>query len=230
MQTPEKVALFDFCETLVKFQTADRYVQHVCGHIDSKTIRRRTRIYDWCSKANLIRVASILFPHASINKRLVLWRLRRIEREVLDNLAGKYYDDQIRPNLISEVVSELVRLREAGYRIILLSGGYDIYLRYFADEYGITDVVSSSIAFKNNKCTGLLNGLDCLWENKIKLLENYCRVNHIEIDRGRSIAFSDSESDLPMFKYVDNRVIVHRRDRRKWYKKNDYIREIIWDV
>lgn len=229
MQNPEKVALFDFCETLVKFQTADRYVLYVCNSIDSKGINRKAKLYNWCRNTGLIGVVSHLFPYASINKRFVLWRLKGADEAVMDNLAEQYYEKQIRPNFIRESVSELVSLKESGYRIIILSGGYDIYLRYFADEYGISDVISSSIAFRNNRCTGLLNGPDCLWGNKIMMLESYCKAKHIEIDKGGSIAFSDSESDLPMLKYVNNRVIVHRLGSRRWYDRKDYTREITWD-
>ncbi len=216
----EKVALFDFCETLVKFQTADRFVQYVCGHSDNRTIGRKL----------LILVASILLPHSSINKRVILNRLRGFDRGRLEILAHDYYSSQIKPNLIEETVSDLKCLQQDGFRIIILSGGYDIYLKYFAEEFGISDVVSSAIDFKNGVCTGRMKGKDCLWRNKIEMLEEYCQRNNIEMDRSNSYAYSDSKSDLPMLNYVGNRVLVRRKDRPRWYEENDYLKEIIWDA
>ena len=156
--------------------------------------------------------------------------MRGLERTELEHFAEGYYRDLIKPNLIPEAVSELMRLQGLGYRIIILSGGYNLYLKCFADEFGITDVVSSVIDFKKEVCTGRIKGKDCLWEHKIEMLEEYCRQNQIEIDRKESFAFSDSESDLPMLEYVGKRIIVHRKDRKKWYSKIDYYKEIIWDA
>ncbi len=226
----EKVALFDFCETLVKFQTADRYVQYVCEENDSLAIRRKKKVYQWLYKLRLISVASILFSHSSVNKRLILNRLRGFNKGDLENFAKGYYVSQIKPNLIEETVSDLKHLQQDGFRIILLSGGYDIYLKYFAREFHISDIVSTSIGFKNSICTGDFNGKDCLSDNKIIMLEDYCKQNNIEIDKCNSYAYSDSKSDLPMLNYVGNRVIIRRKDRPRWYSENDYLKEIIWDV
>lgn len=226
----EKVALFDFCETLVKFQTADRYVFYVCDKNNSRTVRRKKVIYEWCRKLQLILVASILFPHSSMNKRLILNRLRGLDKGYLETLAKEYYTSQIKPHLIEDTVDDLKRLQKDGFRIILLSGGYDIYLKRFAEEFGISDIISTSIGFKNDICTGRFKGKDCLWGNKIIMLEEYCRQNNIEIDRHNSFSYSDSKSDLPMLNYVDNRVIVHRKGRQRWYNENDYLKEIVWDV
>ncbi len=226
----EKVALFDFCETLVKFQTADRYVQYVCDNSDNRAIRRKLKAYRWGYNSQLIPVASMLFPHSSINKRLILNRLRGFDKETLESLAKDYYSSQIRPNLIGDTVSDLRRLQQDGFRIILLSGGYDIYLKYFAEEFGISDIISTSIGFKNNISTGTFCGIDCLFDNKIKMLEEYCRQNNIEIDRRNSFSYSDSKSDLPMLNYVGNRVVVHRKDRPRWYNENDYLKEILWEA
>lgn len=226
----EKVALFDFCETLANFQTADRYVSFVRSRMNCGQMRRKGALYRWCRKFRLIDIASVFLPHSSISKRFILYSLRGVQFDVLDKFAEEYYLTQIRTNLIKESVAELKQMQEAGYRIMLLSGGYDIYLKYFAEEFGVSDIVSTSIGFRNGVCTGFFNGKDCLGKNKIAMLEQYCKRVGIEIDRRISFAYTDSRTDLPMLGYVGNAVVVRRRDVPRWYQENGCYKEIVWEM
>ena len=151
MQNNNKVALFDFCETLANFQTADAYVEFVkthCANHKSKLLFRE-KVYKILKKNRVVSILTRLFPQRSINKRLICFQLRGLNYYDMDRLAKDYYDDIIKPNLIMPVVDELVELKKENYRIILVSGGYDIYLKYFAAEYGINekDIIWGEIAF-----------------------------------------------------------------------------------
>ena len=229
MDMKEKVAIFDFCETLVKFQSADRFVFFVCNHYPNVQTKRDEQIYNILKKLHLLTLFSMLLPHASLHKRIILWRLRGFTKEQLLLCAESYYKHEIQPNLIMPVVEVLQELQQKGYRVMLVSGGYDLYLMYFAEKYGIKDVISTKIQFNSiGICTGKIQGKDCLWSNKITMLHHYLNDNHIEIDCAHSMAFSDSKSDMPLLMSVKQPVIVHRKDRPKWYKHLK-IKEIVWE-
>ena len=217
-----KVALFDFCETLANFQTADAYVDYVRNHCGKLSVKFYKLIHTILAKTRIICLLSILFPKRSINKRIYALQLSGFSLYDLDIMGKEYYENVVRPNLIYEVIKELKRLQERKYRIILVSGGYCFYLKYFAIEYGIAenDIICTSFAFSNGKCTGTFHGKDCLFEEKVKRLD--VKIKKYQND---SVAFSDSLSDLPMLEWAGEGVVVRKRNKKKW---NSKYKEILW--
>lgn len=217
----ERIALFDFCETIANFQTADRFVHYtrsLCGFFP---MRVKCRIHSMLVRKNLIDRLSIRFPDKSINKRIILWQLRGVSKRILEKLAKSYYGNVIKQNLIPPVIAEMQSLKSSGYRIILVSGGYDIYLKYFAEEYGVDSVISSKIKFCGNACMGKLDGKDCIGNEKVEQLKKMFPNR----DNIFFVAYSDSKSDIPMLEWADDAVVVRNNSKKPW---TDKYREIIW--
>lgn len=221
----EKIAFFDFCETLVNFQTADAYVHFTRQKYHIMSMRIRYAIYKILHRIKVIQVLTNKRPKSSINKRFILWQLKGLKREMLQNSAIAFCKEQIYPNLIAGMMDEMIRCQKEGYRIVLISGGYGIYLREFAKKYNIAekDVIASEIEFRDDICTGKIVGEDCLWEEKTKRLEGAFNKENIY-----SIAYSDSRSDLYLLKWVDQGYVVSRNMSQKWCKGNK-LNEIIWN-
>lgn len=221
-----RVAIFDFCETIANFQTADEYVNYTRYHYGTFKMQFWNLLHSFLVKTKIISLLDYFFHNCSINKRLIVKQLSNEPVDKLDKAAKDYYNNRIRPNLIETVVNELVNLKREGFRIMLISGGYDIYLKYFAEEFGIKeeDVVSTKLGFKNGKCTGSFEGKDCLNEEKI------VRLNSLFPNRANYYfqAYSDSESDRPMLDWADQGFVVRRKDVRKWDVDNKF-KEIVWE-
>ncbi len=218
-----KVAFFDFCETLTDFQTADAFVDYVRGETNNQRAVRLELIRNIFHRTKLVSILSRIFPKASIHKRLKLYQLKGFSELELNSLAKGYYINRIRPHFIKPVIIRLKKLKDEGYIVGLVSGGYDIYLKYFKDEFGLDFVISSRIDFKEGICTGKMNGLDCLDDNKVILLNKIFPQKPFS-----SIAFSDSKSDIPMLNYADIGVVISRGRHQKW-TDNYKFKEIIWD-
>jgi len=219
----EKIALFDFCETLANFQTADRFVDYVRENDRRRSILFLKMIHSVLRRTRIIAALSLLFPHKSINKRIYALQLRGLRYEEIDHYARLYYNTVIHPNLIPRMLEELQRQQIDGYRIVLVSGGYDFYLKYFAAEFRIetNDIICTSFVFKNGKCTGLFQGQDCLFDEKVK------RINRLLKDHQESsIAYSDSKSDLPMLEWAKTAIVVREISGKKW---NNKYNEIVWE-
>lgn len=229
IKTSEKVILLDFCETVVKFQSADRYVHFVSDSKPLFSSKLKKIIYKILVRIRIVRLLTRLFPHASINKRMILYRLKGYSYNELNKLAYDYYNSEIKPQIIDSTIKLLREYQSLGYRIIIVSGGYDIYIKFFADDYDIKDVVSSKIGFSSGICTGKLLSKDCLWDNKVILLEQYLKDADIRIDKANSISISDSLSDIPILNYVKKQIIVHRADKEKWFEKFNYTNVILWE-
>lgn len=224
MKEHNKVALFDFCETLVNFQTADAFVEYVRANCkDNKHMHKWNNIRLFLIKTRIIPILSRLLPKISIHKRIVLYQLKGKTKIELSEYAQCFYKNMILPNLIHEVIDELKKLQLQHYKIVLVSGGYDIYINLFAKDFGIDNenIITTRIKYKNGICMGIIDGLDCLFDNKIKLISE-----KFEKDEIYSISYSDSKTDLPLLNWADKGIVVRCKNRNKWNLKFD---EILWE-
>ena len=218
------LVLFDFCETLIKFQTADRYIKFCRNHLHSK------RLFLWhyltCAllKVRFFQGIKIIKKHNNLQKRLVLWQLKGLDRTTCEDLAKKYFEEMLLPNTISETIRLLKKHQEQGDCIWIISGGYDLYIRYFVEHFNIDGFISSKIGFNSNKCSGKIEGLDCMSDNKILLLEHQFG----QALQDKNIYFyTDSSSDLPLLQYVNHPYIISKHSHQQWIDKFKF-KEIIW--
>lgn len=138
----------------------------------------------------------------------------------LNRLADEFYEQELRPHFIKPVHEYLRKLQADGYRIVIVSGGYDIYLKTFCKHFNINDIICTKISFTNEICDGTIQGLDCLLDNKIIMLESYLGRNN---DTKQWYAFSDSRTDLPLLNYVGNPYGIKRRiENKPWIIENNF--------
>lgn len=217
-----RIAVFDFCETLVNFQTADAFVDFVRESLKMDCINRKEKIDSIIRKYKLLYplfILQLIFHQTwSISKRLKLWQLKGIPQKVISDLSVKYYKEIIKPNLIRETVTILNKHIADGYDVWLVSGGYGIYLRHFAKEYGIKHLISSNIGFKNGYCTGKIDGIDCMNTNKVKLLRK--RFSG-ELNGNVIVSYSDSITDIPILRIAIEPVVISKT-HQKWVEENGF--------
>lgn len=208
-----KIVLYDFCDTLVNFQTADAYTDFVAGSFAKKNIEWRDRFYRYIVRFHAI--SAFLEKYGFLNKRLKLWRLKGLPRETLGILAKKFYEERIVPNLHMPLIRELEEYQRNGYHIYVVSGGYDLYLRLFVEQYKLDGLISTKLEFKRNDIfSGHIWMKDCMGKEKVKLLNAYFAGKNIDF----SISYSDSISDLPMLQWAREGVVVSKWNHRKWPK------------
>jgi HAD superfamily hydrolase (TIGR01490 family) len=224
----QKLAFFDFCETLVSFQTADAFVDYVRKKEGNSFMRFLDMILIVLRKVRLIAVFNKFFPDATLGKKIKLMQLRGFTCEKLSNLAAFYYREMIRPNLIKPVMAEMQGLSRQEYEICLVSAGYSIYLKYFAEEYHIKHIISTEIAFDRpgNRCRGTFSGRDCVHVEKINRIKDYFEWQNVNY--AESISYSDSITDLPMLLLAGKGVVVSRANSQSWRHKYKF-KEIIWN-
>lgn len=215
----ERVALFDFCETLVNFQTVD-YVREIK---QTKSMLSKECVQTLLRKVKLISLLEkITKGKYSINKRIKLWQLKGIDNNELRALAYSFYLNKIKPNFIPELNKILKDLQKENYKIYIVSGGYDIYLNFFITEFELDGIISSHVEIVNGFSTGRMSGLDCLRTNKTILLNQYFKVKP-----KYSVAFSDSITDLPLLQWVDKGYVISKNKHQVWSEKYN-LEEIIW--
>lgn len=214
----EKIALFDFCGTITNFQTFDPFLEFVI------TKEKST----WYVRNGVVKKLSIILsriiPDYYFYKKLLIKGTKGIDYKIFQEDAAEYYEQYIANNIIKETIADIDKFRNEGYRIIIVSAGCDMYIKYFAEKHGITDVIATTLCFKEGKCSGSLKGADCIGKEKVKRIQQYFKEHHIsgEIEYG----YSDSISDKPMLDMCKNIVIISKNVHQKWIEKD--MKEIIW--
>jgi HAD superfamily hydrolase (TIGR01490 family) len=223
----QRKAFFDFCETLVTFQTADAFVDYVRNRQRESYMHIINFILKVLNKIRVLVLANKIWSGLALSKRLKLIQLRGMTYSQLDNLAKDYYFEKIKPELISQVLKEMLELEKAGYEICIVSAGYEIYLKYFAKDFNISHVIATKINFyeQSQICAGTFFGKDCIKDEKVTRITGY--FSGTKVDFNNSIVFSDNISDLPMMQLAGNGVVVSKGKSKSWVQ--DYgFKEIIW--
>lgn len=215
----ERYVIFDFCGTVVDFQTANAFVNYVCSKkgIEKKGLDR-FRIF--IQKTRLGLLLSLIGIHAS--KWLTAWKIRGVSEAEINALAKSYYEEVVRPRFIKETLDLIKELRGGGEtRFILLSAGYEQYLKYFAREFHFDYLIAGRLSSKRGVMDGRIKD-DCLGRVKLKRLSKVIPIKTSEI----VAAVSDDYSDLPILQLAKRKIVISQGRHQKWV--TDDMEEIIY--
>jgi HAD superfamily hydrolase (TIGR01490 family) len=215
-----KIAFFDVCETLISFQTADAFVDYIRDNTDDDVVRgrmlRRERWLGFLKRIQVIRVCDKFLPGLKLEKRMKLWQLEGLKEVYLLTMGQHYVEDILRYTEIKPVVNAMQQLMLEGYEVILVSAGYDVYLQFLGGLYGVP-VIATELEFDNGICTGKWVGRDCYGQEKVRRICQYFGASCEQLDGlQHSIAYSDSESDMPMLNLCKRKVAVIHGWRYNW--------------
>ena len=132
------------------------------------------------------------------------WKPARARQLGHESFAG-FTLDRIYPGALERLREH----KEAGHRVVLLSGALDFLLEPFKDL--VDDVLSASLEEEDGVYTGELVGAPVAGDARARMLASFARRR--KLDLSRSYAYADSISDLPMMEAVGNPVAVNP-DRR----------------
>jgi HAD superfamily phosphoserine phosphatase-like hydrolase len=221
----KKLVVFDFCETLFNFQTADRFVDFVIEKENYKKYRFLNTVSDILTKLRLLAIVSKHFPKLNLSKRLKLYQIKGVSKTAIDALAIQYNNEILVHHKIRPLHELLLKHIDNKDHILIVSGGYAPYIKYFSEIYKLQYSFATEIEFHNNSATGMFFGKDCLFNQKVVLIQTYLIKNKISIEE--SIAYSDSITDLPLLRWADQSYVVSKVKSQKWAKENGF-NEIIW--
>ena len=216
------LVVFDFCETLVPFQSADAFVNFVVENIPENKGRKKWSDSILNSKVVVV-FFNKFFPTYNFSKRKVVAKLKGIEQNEVEKLAIEY-SEKLGTTLIPELMDKFYYHKSIGDEIIIISGGYEIYLKHFAEKFGFNACYATKIKFSNNRCTGAFAGNDCMFDQKVTYAEEYKKA--MKTKPNRTIVYTDSESDIKLMQWADEGIVVSKSPQL-WAKKFNF-NEIIW--
>jgi alcohol-forming fatty acyl-CoA reductase len=133
---------------------------------------------------------------------------RRYEGASVDGMR-RLVDDDVSELLLRRTSPAAIRrIREhkaAGHRTILITGALDVFVRPLEPLFD--EIVSTKVATEDGRYTGYLEKPPLVGEARAAWLRSH--AERTNADLGRSYAYADSHSDLPLLRVVGNPVAVN---------------------
>lgn len=214
MKNLHKVALFDFCGTVVSLQTADLFTSFVLKK-EKKYIPYLLSLL-FQNKFYLF-IKYKLFKNTKSNKFRMLRYLKGISKKKIYQYSNEFAQ-YLKGSVIKDVHIHFQRLNnKEDTKIFIISAGYECYIKDFYDER--VTVIANKFIFEKNFFTGEIEGADCLGNEKVSRLAK--KIDLDLIDRNNSYAYSDSLTDLPLFKLVKNNYFIKGKNIEKFKFDNE---------
>ena len=205
----KKLAIFDFCDTLINFQTASPFLYFAL---------RRTNRFWWAYELvrRILRLLGVL--SGTRNKKFQVKCLRGVKYNELEEAANIFAKEHLQKAGQHEIVDEVCRHISNGHEIVVVSGGFKIYIEtYLKQSFDVNiDVIANDLEIKNGRLTGRICGQDCMGVVKINKLAEAIDLSKYELRK--SFSYSDHESDIPLFMLTGNPFLVTKTGRPDWAK------------
>jgi phosphatidylglycerophosphatase C len=217
----KEVIIFDFCETLVPFQTGDEFLKRlIIGHASYKNKITALIITNKIVKKML----SILNPDKKIRDYL-LPKIKKIKKDKVNSEARKYAKTVLIPSINIEIEKILENYKINEKKILIVSAGYEEYLRCVFEDQSEIEIIGTKLEYENGFTTGKISGEVCFGEEKVNRIKNDF---NFEIDKENSAVYSDCMSDFPMFSLVSKKKWLVKLPKNKNQKIE--IKEIEFEI
>jgi HAD superfamily hydrolase (TIGR01490 family) len=122
-------------------------------------------------------------------------------------LAEEHFDKVLKPNIFPGAYELIESGKKKGLRQVIISGSLDFIVAPLALHFGIDDIITNKLEFKNTAATGELVRPILAGATKARFIQEYAQTH--DIDLLQSYGFSDSFSDYPMLAVVGRPAAVN---------------------
>jgi len=197
-----RLAIFDFCDTLVNFQTANEFSKYVLKKESRNVLYQIDYFFE---KLFFYRIFA-KFGITSFSQKIFLLRgLKGLTKEKIDKYGSQFFDEFIKVRFNKNILERFLEHKKNNDILVINSGGYDAYLQHFANYYVVDYTFSNKFKYVNDIFCGEILGYDCLGMEKVYQMQkagfNFDQYDQIYV-------YSDSITDLPIFNLASHKVAV----------------------
>jgi HAD superfamily hydrolase (TIGR01490 family) len=125
---------------------------------------------------------------------------RGMSADRMQVLSEEVFDSVISPRIFLGTVDLVQKCKDAGYRVVLVTGSLDVTVAPLARYLGVHDFIANRLEMKDGYATGKLLRPVVAGPGKARILADDAREH--EDDLAECQAYSDSFSDVPMLSVV----------------------------
>ena len=132
---------------------------------------------------------------------------RGMHRDRLVGLADDLFEVTLKPSIFPHAQQLIDTTRDLGYRNVLVTGTLDFTIRPVALHFGIDEVISNRLEFREHVATGKVHGNLLAESEKARAIREYAQREGLDL--AQCCAFSDSSADVPMLSAVGHPVATN---------------------
>ncbi len=138
-----------------------------------------------------------------------------IKIEELNIIAKQFYKDRLSQILYADAIKTLKDFSNKGYKVYLISASPEVYLNELYNIKEVDKIIGTKLVSENGVYRNIVDGENCKGEEKVRRLREVLKEENIEVDFANSYMYSDSLSDLPLFKLVGNPYLINYKKKHK---------------
>lgn len=212
MKNKQILAIFDFCDTLIGMQTANRFIS-LCY----KENKNLTTIFNEVCRLFFRKVGLL---YGIRHKKWQLKQIKGLSTKKVEAIAKQYVKNELLPKQNMTVVERMLWHKRQGHKIAIVSGGFSQYIKEYAKNYSIDFVIATELELRDGIFTGNILGNDCMGKNKITKIKQHLKLDDFDLDH--SYAYSDHISDIPLLNLTGHGVVVNFGQDISWAIKAGY--------
>lgn len=122
---------------------------------------------------------------------------------LLKGLPKSVLNEIIRDNISFSLGAKrlITALKNNGYHVVLVSGGFDFFAEFVKNELGIDEVYANPLDFIDDELTGQVTAPIVDGKRKAEILQEVAK--RLNIDLSETVAVGDGANDLPMLGLAD---------------------------
>lgn len=194
-----RVAIYDMDRTITRSGTYSGFLLHVARR------RQQWRLL----LLPLVGIAGLAYALGLIDRsQLKAFNLRMLvgksfRRSEIAPLAESYADHVIARGLYPAALDQIAADRAAGYRLLLATASFHLYVDAIARRLGIDDVLATRLYEADDFVRARLAGDNCYGEAKFARITGWMAAQAISREGAHIRAYSDHVSDHPMLRFAD---------------------------
>jgi HAD superfamily hydrolase (TIGR01490 family) len=129
---------------------------------------------------------------------------RRVSKERFARYLESHADLVVGRNVYPQLRDRVADEKAAGYRHVMATASYRIYVEAIAKRLGFDDVIATDLATDSSgHVLARIDGHNCYDAAKLELVKAWMAANGLQRERCFIRAYSDHVSDAPLLNYAD---------------------------
>lgn len=195
----ERAAFFDIDGTLIKDRSSERIFFRYL--VEKKIVTYKDLIrYAWTFLKRL-------FTFKGLYVRRNKFYIKGKRYETIAAEARKCFDERISMHISRDGINEIRRLKNSGYKIILLTGTLDPIMECFKVYCNADDGIGTKLRRINGIVTGEIDGIYAYHTTKAEIVQKLAQEG--SVDLAKSYAYANESIDIDFMQLVGTPVAVN---------------------
>jgi HAD superfamily hydrolase (TIGR01490 family) len=200
----ERIAFYDMDRTITVHPTYARFLLWMALRHD----RKRLMLLPLSALAGLGYLLRIVSRDGlkQINQQLLLGSLRLsgLSKPMAAH-AEFVFARNIRPGALAQIAAD----RAAGFRIVIATASYRLYVEAIARRLGIDDVIATDLTASRGRVQPQIAGHNCYGAHKAEMIAAWMARHGLDRAICHIRCYSDHLSDLPMLEMADEAFVTN---------------------